>query len=116
MGYCHEPMTERGPRTHRGSLVKRIECQGESIVTTDDVAHAVATFSAAAHRRGRVVKVEVPVVDDARQHVAFILSPGEPLTVRDCATRPADIDGESLIRSLGLRQSAWLARASAARE
>ena len=95
--------------------MKRIECQGKSIITTDDVAQAVATFSAAACKRGRTVRVEIPAVDDVRRHVPLVLAPGETLTVLDCAMPPVDLDASPLIESLSVRQSAWLLRVDGAR-
>jgi hypothetical protein len=84
-----------------------------SIVTTDDVADAVVSFSAAARRRGRVVRIDVPVADDAHTHVPLIVSPGETLVVRDCPNRAANIDAAALIESLASRRSAWTAQADA---
>jgi hypothetical protein len=91
--------------------VKNIECQGRSIVTTDDVADDVVSFSVAARRRGRVVRIDVPVADDAHTHVPLIGSPGETLVVRDCPNRAANIDAAALIESLASRRTAWTARA-----
>ncbi|SKA82328.1 hypothetical protein SAMN06295879_0466 [Agreia bicolorata] len=92
--------------------MKRIECQGKTIITTTAVAEAVAAFHAAAHRRGRTVRVEVPAVNDGPQHVPLILSPGETLTVFDCSMPPVELDAAPLIESLTSRQSAWLPRAN----
>ncbi|SMG16022.1 hypothetical protein [Agreia pratensis] len=90
--------------------MKRIECQGKSILTTTAVAEAVADFYAAAHRRGRTVRVDVPAVDHDRPHVPLVLTPGETLTLRDCPMRPVELDATHLIESLATRQSAWLPR------
>ena len=89
--------------------MKFIRCQGKAFVTTDDVAHAVMNFSAAAGRRGRVVIIDVPVViENDGPVVQLILSPGEPLEIAESAMPHRELDTTPLIRSLAERRLAWL--------
>ena len=89
--------------------MKFIRCQGKSFVTTDDVAQAVANFSAAAGRRGRVVIIDVPIViEDDGPVVQLVLFPGEPLEISDSAMPHRELDTTPLIRSLAERRLAWL--------
>jgi hypothetical protein len=90
--------------------MKRIECQGMTFVTTDDVAHAIANFSAAARRRGRVVRIDVPVVDPETPVIGLVLSPGEVVEISDSPMPSVELDTAPLIRSLTVRQLAWLPR------
>lgn len=91
--------------------MKRVECQGKTFITTDDVAHAITNFSRAAQRRGRVVKIDVPAIAETGEHVVeLVLSPGEPLDVSDSLHEPVDLDTAPLIRSLSARKLAWQRR------
>jgi hypothetical protein len=88
--------------------VKTVRCQGKSIVTTDDVARAIVNFSKAAQRRGRVVKIDVPTVENAGTDVvSLILSPGELVEVLESAHESVELDTAPLIRSLSARALAW---------
>ena len=88
--------------------MKRVECQGKTFITTDDVAQAISNFSQAAQRRGRVVKIDVPAIAETGEHVVeLVLSPGEPLDVSDSPHEPVDLDTAPLIRSLSERKLAW---------
>ena len=88
--------------------MKRVDCQGKTFITTDDVAHAITNFSRAAQRRGRVVKIDVPAIAETGEHVVeLVLSPGERLDVSDSLHEPVDLDTAPLIRSLSERKLAW---------
>ena len=92
--------------------MKLINCQGKSFVTTDDVAQAVINFSAAAHKRGRVVTIDVPAVpalpSDGKPVVQLVLSPGETVEICDTTAPEQDLDTAPLIRSLAERRLSWL--------
>ncbi|WP_374947017.1 hypothetical protein [Agreia sp.] len=89
--------------------MKFIRCQGKSFVTTDDVAHAVVNFSAAARKRCRVVIIDVPVVVDGNGPVVqLVLFPGEIVEVSESAMPDQELDTTPLIRSLANRRLAWL--------
>jgi hypothetical protein len=92
--------------------MKLIECQGRAFVTTDDVAHAIANFSAAARKRGRVVRIDVPVVDPENPIIGLVLSPGEVVEISDSSMPAVELDTAPLIRSLTVRQFAWMPRTS----
>jgi hypothetical protein len=95
-----------------GILVKLINCQGKSFVTTDDVAQAVINFSAAARKRGRVVTIDVPAVPgppvESSPVVQLVLSPGESVDISECSMPEQDLDTAPLIRSLAERRLSWL--------
>ena len=95
-----------------GILVKLINCQGKSFVTTDDVARAVINFSAAARKRGRVVTIDVPAVPGlpagGNPVVQLVLSPGETVEICDSTVPEQDLDTAPLIRSLAERRLSWL--------
>lgn len=94
----------------QGVIVKLVQCQGKTFVTTDDVARAVVNFSKAAQRRGRVVRIDVPAVARAGggDVIELILSPGELLEVSDSEEETVELDTAPLIRSLSARKLAWL--------
>jgi hypothetical protein len=76
--------------------MRSVECQGMSFVTTNDVGDALRNFSRAAQRRGRVVRIDVPIVPDPEtgtQVLSLVLSPGEALEIVD-SDQPED-GGES---------------------
>ena len=88
--------------------MKRVQCQGKTFVTTDDVARAVINFSQAAQKRGRVVKIDVPAITESGEHVVeLVLFPGEQLEVTDSPEMPVELDTAPLIRSLSARKLAW---------
>lgn len=111
-----ERLMRAPPRARREEsreiLMKLIECQGMTFVTTDDVAHAIANFSAAARKRGRVVRIDVPVVDPETPVIPLVLSPGEVVEISDSSMPAVELDTAPLIRSLTVRQLAWLPRTS----
>ena len=92
--------------------MKVINCQGKSFVTTDDVAQAVINFSAAAHKRCRVVTIDVPAVpalpSGGNPVVQLVLSPGETVEICETSAPEQDLDTAPLIRSLAERRLSWL--------
>jgi hypothetical protein len=93
--------------------MRNVACQGITFVTTNDVADAVVNFSRAAQRRGRVVRIDVPIVpDDASGEsiLELVLSPGEQLDVTDSDHPEVDLDTVPLIESLTRRSMAWISR------
>lgn len=91
--------------------MRSVACQGRTFITTDDVADAVVNFSRAAQRRGRVVRIDVPIVVDGasvESVIELVLSPGDQLHVTDSDHPEVDLDTVPLIESLTRRSMAWI--------
>jgi hypothetical protein len=100
-------------------MMRCVTCQGRTFVTTNDVADAISNFFRAAQRRGRVVRIDVPIVAGAgcdgdsapgESVLSLVLSPGEQLHVAESDHPDVELDTIPLIESLTRRQRPWIAR------
>jgi hypothetical protein len=93
--------------------MRTVTCQGRTFVTTNDVADALRNFYEAAQRRGRVVRIDVPIVTDSatgENLLSLVLIPGDQLHVAPSDEPDVDLDTAPLVESLTRRKMAWISR------